>query len=537
MILVSSRIQSNTNRIVTISSHFMSTYTHDFAVIGGGSGGLAAAKEAARLGAKVVLFDHVSPSHRGTTWGFAGTCVNVGCIPKKLFHYSSLLGESIHDMQQAGWKSAIQTHPTHDWAEMVSTVTNFIRKLNFSYRIGARSAGVEYINSRARFANPNDENVLEYELKGESKQVKAKYVLIAVGGRPTIPSTIQGIEHAITSDDIFYLKTAPGRTLVVGGGYIAMECAGFLTGLGYPTTVAVRSKPLRNFDTQMADKIHSIMYELGTEFLIGRTPVSLTRPGGPNSALTVEFDDGSRSEYDTVLLATGRSPATKNLNLPSKISPCEDGKLIADSKTNLVNNTLSVFTVGDCLKGSPELTPVAIKDGEFLARRLFGPNPSIFFDKKFIPTTVFTPSEYGTVGLSEEAAISQYGKDNVESYLYEWPSLERAAFHREKPINRRADEADIEQGNNCFTKLVCLKDSSGQSGNERVVGFHFIGPNAGEVTQGFALAVKLGASKEDFDSLVGIHPTDAEALCSLSVKRSSGENFVSAAGCGGGKCG
>jgi thioredoxin/glutathione reductase (selenoprotein) len=518
------------NRIVTISCQMMSTYTHDLAVIGGGSGGLAAAKEAARLGAKVVLFDQVVPSHRGTTWGFAGTCVNVGCIPKKLFHYSSLLGESIHDLILAGWKSSVIPGQNHNWSEMVSTVNNFIRKLNFSYRTGARSAGVEYINARARFSNADtDETILEYKLKGEAKQVRAKVVVVAVGSRPTLPASIEGIEHAITSDDIFYSKTAPGKTLVIGGGYIAMECAGFLTGLGYPTTVAVRSKPLRNFDNQMADKIQAIMFEQGTNFLIGKTPVKLTKSG--DESINVEFDDGTKDLFNTVLVATGRTPATRELGLSKSVIIENSGKVKVDPHTCLVNNSKAVYAIGDCIADSPELTPVAIKDGELLAQRLFGNKPDAFFDKRFIPTTVFTPSEYGTVGLSEEHAIAKYGADYIECYLYEWPSLERAAFHREKPVERRADEADVEQGNNCFTKLVCLKPS------EKVIGFHFLGPNAGEVTQGFALAVKLGAVKADFDSLIGIHPTDAEALCGLSVTKASGQEFVAAGGCGGGKCG
>ena len=530
MLSAYSSFHPSTQRIGAISSHFMSTYTHDFAVIGGGSGGLAAAKEAAKKGAKVVLFDHVTPSHRGTTWGFAGTCVNVGCIPKKLFHYSALLGESLHDLKHTGWE--VHSHSTHNWSEMVTTVTNYIRKLNFSYRSGARASGVEYINARASFASPEcDETLLQYQLKGEKRTVKARYVLVSVGGRPTLPSSIQGFEHAITSDDIFFMKQAPGRTLVVGGGYIAMECAGFLTGLGYPTSVSVRSKPLRNFDSQVAEKITSVMTELGTDFLIGKTPKSLYRniESGP---IHVTFDDGSEGEYDTVLIATGRTPATGSIGLPktAALDP-KSMKLIANPATNLVKGTSSIYAVGDCLQGSPELTPVAVKDGEMLARRLFGGSSAVF-DKRFIPTTVFTPSEYGSVGLSEEEAIKNH--PNVECYLYEWPSLERAALHREKPMSRRADEADIEQGNNCFTKLVCAIQPDG---TEKVVGFHFVGPNAGEVTQGFALAVKLGATKADFDSLVGIHPTDAEAMCGLDITKSSGADFVAAGGCGGGKCG
>jgi thioredoxin reductase (NADPH) len=528
-----STIASSQRRLITLSKHTMSTtsYTHDFAVIGGGSGGLAAAKEASRFGAKVVMFDFVSPSPNGTKWGFGGTCVNVGCIPKKLFHYSSLLGESIHDLKHLGWDKAIKSdsgHPEHDWSSLVDTVTNYIRKLNFSYRTGARTAGVEYINAKARFGD--NEHTIVYELKGDTKSISAQHVLVSVGGRPTLPGAIKGIEHAITSDDIFYSKKSPGKTLVVGGGYIAMECAGFLTGMGYPTTVVVRSRPLRNFDHQVADKIQTVMHEMGTNFLIGKNPTELTKS---SAQIVVAFDDGSTDSFDTVLIATGRTPETGHLNIPKNLHVDQkSGKLVAHAQTNLVEGSECVYAVGDCLMGSLELTPVAIRDGELLAKRLFGGSPNSFFDKAHIPTTVFTPSEYGSVGLSEEQAVAQYGESNIESYLYEWPSLERAAVHREKPETRRADDADIEQGNNCFTKLVCLK-----SEQDRVVGFHFVGPNAGEVTQGFALAVKLGAKKSDFDSLVGIHPTDAEALVALSVTKSSGENYVATGGCGGGKCG
>jgi thioredoxin reductase (NADPH) len=511
----------------------MSTYTHDFAVIGGGSGGLAAAKEAAKSGAKVVMFDHVAPSHRGTSWGFAGTCVNVGCIPKKLFHSSALLGESVHDMRQAGWSGIVSPgdlHGKHNWSELVKNVTNYIKKLNFSYRSGARASEVEYINAQAKFAD-NEETVLEYHEKGTMKTIKAKHVLVAVGGRPTLLKNIKGIDLAVTSDDLFRMSNPPNRTLVVGGGYIALECASFLTGMGYPTTVCVRSVVLRNFDRQMAEKIKSIMYEMGTNFLTGKTPSELSKQA--NGSISVKFDDGSSEEFDTVMMATGRTPATAGLNLPKNAELHASGKLVADPLTNLVNGTKAIYAVGDCLINSPELTPVAIKDGELLAKRLFKNDRTAVFDKRFIPTTVFTASEYGCVGLSEEQAVKQFGPERVDSYLYEWPSLERAAFHREKPMSRRVDEADTEQGNNCFTKLVVHK----ASGVEKVVGFHFLGPNAGEVTQGFALAVKLGATKSDFDNLIGIHPTDAEAMCGLTVTKSSGEDFVAAGGCGGGKCG
>jgi len=191
----------------------------------------------------------------------------------------------------------------------------------------------------------------------------------------------------------------------------------------------------------------------------------------------------------------------------------------------------NIYAVGDVAEGKPELTPVAVRDGELLAQRLFGGSMDTISRSDLIPTTIFTPVEYGCVGLSEEAAVEKFGAEKIENYLYEWQTLELSSVHRPKLERLRTDDGDYEQGSRNFCKLVVLKES------DEVIGFHFVGPNAGEVTQGFALAMRLGAKKRDFDSTLGIHPTDAEACVSLTVTKSSGQNFVAAGGCGGGKCG
>jgi thioredoxin reductase (NADPH) len=511
------------NLILSLSLRRMSKF--DFAVIGGGSGGLAAAKEASRLGAKVVLFDFVSATPLGTKWGFAGTCVNVGCIPKKLFHYAGLCGEAMWDAEHLGWK--VPSHPQHDWDTLRDTVNNYIRKLNFSYRTGVKSAGVEYINAKARL-HPTDSSKVIYEVKGEEKEIEAKYVLLATGGRPTYPSHLPNAKDlCITSDDLFTLKKAPGKTLVLGGGYIAMECAGFLVALGYDVTVSVRSKPLRAFDSDCSRKIVEVMTELGLKFRNGVEIKKLERSSS-SQLIRVEFSDGHVEEFETVLLAIGRTPETKSLNLPES-STNNEGKVIVDSQCRVKNN---LFAVGDLIINRPELTPVAIKDGELLARRLFANKTETLDRPELIPTTVFTPIEYGSIGFSEEKAIEIYGKDNIECYLYEWQTLEKSAVHRPKLEHLRIEEADDEQGSHNFTKIIVRKDK-----NEEILGFHFIGPNAGEVTQGFALAMRLGATKSDLDQTMGIHPTDAEALVSLTITKSSGEDYKAAGGCGGGKCG
>eukprot|EP01041_Mallomonas_annulata_P014288 gene14288-30397_t len=503
------------------------TYDCDFIVIGGGSGGLSASKQAASLGARTVLFDFVKPSTQGTTWGLGGTCVNVGCVPKKLMHYGGILGHSFHDAEALGWQLK---KDSHNWTEMLTTVNNHVRKLNFQYRVGLKNKDVTYINGLARFV---DAHTVEYITKSGkdtvTKTMTAANILIAVGGRPVVPADIPGaVEHAITSDDIFFKKQSPGKTLCVGGSYIALECAGFLTGLGYDVTVAVRSILLRGFDRQCAEKIGSLMVDVGTKMLHETVPISITKL--PNGELEVVLRHSSGAEkietFNTVLFATGRTADLAGLNLAAAgVEVNRQGKIEVN---NECTNVPHIYAVGDICAGKPELTPVAVRAGELLAKRIFG-GASQRMNYDMVATTVFTPYEYGCVGLSEEDAIDRYGEDDIEVYLSEFSTLEFSAVHRLKhPIHGE----DVEMGACCMSKLICVK-----SQKERVVGFHFIGPNAGEMTQGFALALKLGATKEDFDELVGIHPTDAESFCSLVTSKRSGINWVAAGGCGGGVCG
>lgn len=241
------------------------TYDYDYVVIGGGPGGMASAKEAAAHGARVLLFDYVKPSSQGTKWGIGGTCVNVGCVPKKLMHYAGHMGSIFKlDSKAYGWKF---DNLKHDWKKLVTTVQSHIRSLNFSYMTGLRSSKVKYINGLAKL---KDKNTVSYYLKGDlSKEetVTGKYILIATGCRPHIPDDVEGAkELSITSDDIFSLKKDPGKTLVVGASYVALECSGFLNSLGYDVTVAVRSIVLRGFDQQCAVKVKLYMEEQGVMF-------------------------------------------------------------------------------------------------------------------------------------------------------------------------------------------------------------------------------------------------------------------------------
>ncbi|KAF4716004.1 hypothetical protein FOZ62_000182 [Perkinsus olseni] len=452
-------------------------------------------------------------------------------------HYTGNLEGSLRDANKLGYTEIPEKKPgehyQHDWNKMVSDIQMYIKKLNFMYRTGLRNGGVEYEHAWGSFdpeAGPH--TVKLTNKKGEVRTITAKNVLVATGGRPRILDIPGALEYGITSDDLFSLRTPPGKTLVVGSRYIALECAGFLTELGFDTTVAVRSdKVLKNFDQDMANKVKSVMQELGTKFLMETEPASLTKSDSEGSRITVNFEDGTSDDFDTVLFATGRTAATANLGLPSEAfaSPTSS-KLVIDEK-NLVRGTPCVYAVGDVVKGIPELTPVAIKAGELLADRLFGGKTKLM-DYHSIPTTVFTPAEYSHVGMSEEEALTEYSKDEVECYMYSWGSLELSVTHRPKVPSTMANEFDEEMSPNCMCKIVVHEP------DEKVLGFHYIGPAAGEVIHGFAVAFKMGMTKSQVEDIVGVHPTDCEAVIQqMHITKSSGENYVATGGCGGGKCG
>ncbi|XP_070256210.1 thioredoxin reductase 2, mitochondrial isoform X3 [Myotis yumanensis] len=475
---------------------------YDLLVIGGGSGGLACAKEAAQLGKKVAVVDYVEPSPQGTRWGLGGTCVNVGCIPKKLMHHAALLGGMIRDAPYYGWEVPQQV--PHDWGKMAEAVQNYVKSLNWGHRVQLQERKVSYFNMKASFV---DEHVVRGVAKGGKETLlSAKHIVIATGGRPKYPTHIEGaVEHGITSDDIFWLKESPGKTLVVGASYVALECAGFLTGLGLDTTVMMRSIPLRGFDQQMSALVTDYMASHGTRFLKGCIPLRVKRL--PDNQLQVTWKNVSSGREDmdtfnTVLWAIGRVPETRNLNLEKagvNTNP-ESQKILVDAQE--ATSIPHIYAIGDTAEGRPELTPTAIMAGRLLAQRLCGQSSDLM-DYDNVPTTVFTPLEYGCVGLSEEAAVARHGKEHVEVYH---------AYY--KPLEFTVAERDASQ---CYIKMVCL-----QKPPKPVLGLHFLGPNAGEVTQGFALGIKCGASYAQVMQTVGIHPTCAEEVTKLRISKRSG---------------
>ncbi|XP_064218897.1 thioredoxin reductase 2, mitochondrial isoform X2 [Aotus nancymaae] len=497
---------------------------YDLLVIGGGSGGLACAKEAAQLGRKVAVVDYVEPSPRGTRWGLGGTCVNVGCIPKKLMHQAALLGGLIRDAPHYGWEVA-QPVP-HDWRKMAEAVQNHVKSLNWGHRVQLHDRKVKYFNVKAGFV---DEHTVRGVAKGGKEiLLSADHIVIATGGRPRYPAHIEGaLEYGITSDDIFWLKESPGKTLVVGASYVALECAGFLTGIGLDTTVMMRSIPLRGFDQQMSSLVTEHMASHGTRFLRGCTPSQVRRL--PDGQLQVTWEDRTTGKegtgtFNTVLWAVGRAPDTRSLNLEKAgvdTSP-NTQKILVDSRE--ATSVPHIYAIGDVVEGRPELTPTAVMAGRLLAQRLFGGSSDLMdYDKvsslagrrlqpgeaeseassSGVPTTVFTPLEYGCVGLSEEEAVSRHGQERVEVYHAHY-----------KPLEFTVPGRDASQ---CYVKMVCLREPP-----QLVLGLHFLGPNAGEVTQGFALGIKCGASYVQVMQTVGIHPTCSEEIVKLRISKRSG---------------
>ena len=499
-------------------------FDYQLIVIGGGSGGMACAKEAGKMGVSVLMLDFVepSPSSLRSTWGLGGTCVNVGCIPKKLMHRAAILGHDFKDLKLFGWKTPDSIG--HDWNTLVNNVQMYIKGLNFQSIRDTERTSVEYYNAYGRLENPHTVHCTTKNKEGvvtEEKIVTGKYIVVATGGRPNYPDIPGAVDYGITSDDLFSIPYPPGKSVVVGASYVALECAGFLKASGFDVTVLVRSILLRGFDQQMAESIGDYMTNISGIKVVRKavpTKVEQLSPGKPGTLKvtyeTVDPNDPTKKvlqeiECNTVLFAVGRNPCTKDIGL-EKAGVAVDAKGYIPTvyeQTNVPN----IYGLGDLLKDKLELTPVAIQAGRLLARRLFK-DAAQQCDYTNVPTTVFTPREYGAIGLSEEDAKSIFGDQNIQVYHAKFVPLEDAI--------PKTQGFDVQEHSYeypwCYTKLICNKND-----NERVVGFHVLSPNAGEITQGYAVAIKMGATKADIDATIGIHPTCSEVLVTLSNTKES----------------
>ena len=411
---------------------------------------------------------------------FGGTCVNVGCIPKKLFSYAAHFREDFEVAAGFGWTSG---ELRFDWPTLLGNKDREIARLNAVYERVLRSAGAEILRGRATLRGPH-----EVEVNG--RRCSARNILVATGSWPVIPA-IPGREHAITSNEAFHLERLPARALVVGGGYIALEFASIFHGLGVSTTLSYRGKRLlRGFDAEIGARIAEEMAAKGLKLEFGAEPVEiLKRPGG---ALEVVYGDGSSRDADLVLFATGRKPNTANLGLDvAGVKLAADGAVVVDKYS--ASSVASIHAIGD-VTNRINLTPVATAEAMWLARTLFHGEPTPV-DHDNVPTAVFANPNIATVGLSEERAVERLGA--VDVYKTSFRALKLTL---------------TEKHERTFMKLVVERST------QRVVGAHMIGPDAGEIIQGIAIALKLGATKAQFDATIGIHPTAAEEFVTLREK-------------------
>ena len=408
---------------------------------------------------------------------FGGTCVNVGCIPKKLLSYAAHFREDFELAASFGWSVG---EPRFDWRRLLANKDREIARLNGVYERLLVDAGVTIHRERAEVAGRNAVRVGE-------KTYSARHILVATGSWPQVPQ-IPGRELAITSNEAFHLERLPRRALVVGGGYIALEFASIFHGLGVETTLSYRGvRLLRGFDAELGARMAEEMSAKGLRIHFGAEPAALARR--PDGSLEVSFGDGSRGQAELVMFATGRRPNSAALGLEAAgVKLGADGAVLVDrfSKTSVD----SIHAIGD-VTNRINLTPVATAEAMWLARTLFGGAPTPV-DHDYVPTAVFANPNLATVGLSEERARERFGEIDVY----------KASFRALK-----LSLADSKE--RTFMKLVV------ERAGQRVVGAHMIGPDAGEVIQGVAIAVKLGATKAQFDATLGIHPTGAEEFVTM----------------------
>lgn len=444
----------------------------DMVVIGAGSGGVRAARVAASLGAKVAIVEQGS---------LGGTCVNLGCIPKKLFVYGAHLSHDFAHADGYGWNLS---HPEFEWSSLRDNTAKEIKRLNGIYKNLLESAGVEIIHGSARLLDA-------HRLEVADTCLESKHILIATGSRSFVPDW-PGREHVITSDDAFSLDRLPSRALIVGGGYIAAEFAGIFNGFGVETELLHRGPMfLRGFDDGIRRFVADHLQGKGIKLRFNDTPKRIERKG---DLLQVHTGSGQTIETDLVLVATGRKPNTQNLALDkAAVQLGERGEVLVgpDYQTNISN----IYAIGDVIDRI-QLTPVAIVEGAWLANHLFGSrNPVSAPDYDLIATAVFCQPPIGTIGLTEEQALAAFGSE-LEVYESEFRPLKFAVT----PNPERA-----------YMKLLVSKS------DDRVVGVHMAGADAGEIIQGFSVALTAGATKAQFNATMAIHPTSAEELVTMST--------------------
>ena len=445
---------------------------YDYIVIGGGSGGIASANRAAMHGAKVILFE-------GKEVG--GTCVNVGCVPKKVMWYGAQVAETLH--RYAGEYGFDVTVNKFDFARLKANRQAYIDRIHGSYERGFDSNGVERVYEYARFVDPHT-----VEVAGE--RYTAPHILIATGGHALYPN-IPGSEYGITSDGFFELDEVPKRTAVIGAGYIAIEVAGVLNALGSDTHLFVRKdRPLRTFDKDIVDVLVDEMAKSGPTLHTHANATEVVK--NADDSLTISFDNGETITVDCLIWAIGRAANTSGFGLEKTgVKLTEKGTIYSDEFEN--TSVPGIYALGD-VTGKLDLTPVAVKAGRQLSERLFNNKADAKLDYTDVATVVFSHPVIGSVGLTEEKAIAKYGAENIKVYKSSFTPMYTALGDNRQPSTM---------------KLVTLGE------DEKIIGLHGIGYGVDEMIQGFSVAIKMGATKADFDNTVAIHPTGSEEFVTM----------------------
>ena len=444
---------------------------YDIIAIGGGSGGIATMNRAGEHGAKAAVIEEKK---------LGGTCVNVGCVPKKIMWYGAQLAESFHHYgPDYGFTSS---NVQFDFAKLRQNREAYIDRARSSYDGSFKRNGVDLIEGRAHFVDSHTVSV-------NGELIRAKHIVIATGARPSIP-TIPGAELGGSSDDVFAWEQLPESVAILGAGYIAVELAGVLHALGVKTDLFVRrDRPLRGFDSYIVEGLVNEMEKTGLPLHTHKVPVKLEET---EQGITIHFEDGSSHTASQVIWATGRRPNVDGLELEKAgVTLNERGFIQVDEYQNTVVD--GIYALGD-VTGEKELTPVAIKAGRTLSERLFNGKTSAKMDYTTIPTVVFSHPAIGTVGLTEDQAIKEYGQEHIKVYKSSFASMYSAV------TNHRQESR---------FKLITA------GADEKVVGLHGLGYGVDEMIQGFAVAIKMGATKADFDATVAIHPTASEEFVTM----------------------
>ena len=445
----------------------MSRYEYDLFVIGGGSGGIRAAWLSSSFGARVAIAEEKY---------LGGTCVNVGCVPKKLFFYASHFSEEFNHAQSYGW---YHNNNKFVWDDLIKNKNKEIERLNGIYQKILDDSNVKVFEEHAKIIDP-------HTIKINNENITTKYIMIATGGWPYVPN-IEGKELAITSNEAFFLETLPNKIIIVGGGYIAVEFASIFKGLNIETSLIYRGPLfLRGFDKDLREVLSNEMEKKGINLIFNKDIKKIKKI---NTEISAELDDGQKLMADQVMFATGRRPNCSNIGL-DEVGVKLDAEGAIEINSNYQTSISSIYAVGD-VTNRINLTPVALAEGSIVANNLFN-NTSKIASYENIPTCVFSQPNIATVGLTEDEARKKYKDITVYKSLF-------------TPLKLTLTQSNEKS----FIKLITNKKTN------LVIGAHMVGENAGEIMQGIAIAIKAGVTKEIFDSTIGIHPTLAEEFVTM----------------------